>query len=199
MNVAQAMYFLGASFSGIEMVVSRWPKSPFWYRNLCFGIEILNSFVQHLNCLGINPCVCALFWASTSCKLAAKKISIPKRRSKNLHTPKKTSRYQLKDSPVFFCIAFSVVKSLVMALVGLKQCSFLPQKRQFETWCPFHAYPPPPPSTRISPQTPSRPSVCPPLLGDPPPGILYRQPQISFCRRVYRFEHPLLQARKLLL
>ena len=59
-------------FFGIEMsffVVSRWPKSPFRYRDLFFAIEILHCVAQHLDCLlpGINLCV--LFWASTSCKL----------------------------------------------------------------------------------------------------------------------------------
>ena len=45
--------------------MSRWPKSPFWYRDLFFGIEILHSADQHLDRLlpGINPCM--LFWAST--------------------------------------------------------------------------------------------------------------------------------------
>ena len=37
--------------------------------------------------------------------VGGQKISILKRRSKNLDTPKKTSRYQLKESPVlFFCM-----------------------------------------------------------------------------------------------
>ena len=40
----------------VFFVVSRWPKSPFWYRDLFFGIEILHSVVQHLDRLlpGIN-------------------------------------------------------------------------------------------------------------------------------------------------
>ena len=52
--------------------VSRWPQSPFWYRDLLFAIEILHSVAQHLDHLlpGINLCV--PFWASTSCKLEVK-------------------------------------------------------------------------------------------------------------------------------
>ena len=82
------MFFLGASFFGIEFfsVVSRWPKSPFWYRDLFLDIEILHSVGQHLDRLlpGIN--LCLLFWASISFKLESKKMSIPERRSKNLDT-----------------------------------------------------------------------------------------------------------------
>ena len=39
-------------------MVSRWPKSPFWYRDI-FGIEILYCVVQHRDRLlpGMNPCV----------------------------------------------------------------------------------------------------------------------------------------------
>ena len=53
-------------------MVSRWTKSPFWYRDLFFGIEIRHSVVQHLDRLlpGLNLCV--LFWASTSCELEVK-------------------------------------------------------------------------------------------------------------------------------
>ena len=91
----------GASFFGIEM-------SFLWYRGglsllfgveIFFGMEILHSVVQHLDRFlpGINLCV--LFGASKSCQFEVKKISILKRRSKNLDTPKKTSRYQLKESP----------------------------------------------------------------------------------------------------
>ena len=71
-------------------MVSRWPKSPFWYRDLFFGIEILYSVVQHLYrpLLGINLSV--LFWASTSCKVEVKE---------DLDTEKKIekSRYLKKD------------------------------------------------------------------------------------------------------
>ena len=47
---------------GIEIsffVVSRWPKSPFWYRDFVLGIEILRSVVQRRDRLlpGMNPCV----------------------------------------------------------------------------------------------------------------------------------------------
>ena len=87
-----SLFEMGASCFDIEMVffvVLRWPKSPFWYRDLFFGIEILHSVVQHLDRLlpGINLCV--LFWASTCCKLEVqksryqkedRKISIPKKR-----------------------------------------------------------------------------------------------------------------------
>ena len=43
-------------------MVSSWPKSPFWYQDLFFGIEILHSVVQHLDRLlpGINLCVLLL-------------------------------------------------------------------------------------------------------------------------------------------
>ena len=59
-------------YRDVFFVVSRWPKSPFRYRDLCFGIEILYSVVQHLYrpLLGINLSV--LFCASTSCKLEVK-------------------------------------------------------------------------------------------------------------------------------
>ena len=97
-----ALFPAGASFLGIEM-------SFLWYRgglSLLFGIEI--SFLvsrfcilfQHLDRLlpGINPCV--LFGPRHPVNWRSKRISIPKRRSKNLDTPKKTSRYQLKESPL---------------------------------------------------------------------------------------------------
>ena len=53
---------MGVSFCwyrDVFCVVSRWPKSPFWYRDLVFGIEILHSVVQYLDrlLLGINLCV----------------------------------------------------------------------------------------------------------------------------------------------
>ena len=74
-------------------MVSRWPKSPVWYRDLLFGIEILHSVVQHLDRLppGIN--LCALFWASTSCKLEV---------IEDVDTEKKTekTRYLTKDVPI---------------------------------------------------------------------------------------------------
>ena len=103
LNISETTEKKGGSFFGIEMsffVVSSRPKSPFWYRDLFLGIEILHSIAHHLPRLlpGINWCM--LFWASTSCKLEVKEISIPKRRSKNLDTPTKTSRYQLKESPL---------------------------------------------------------------------------------------------------
>ena len=109
----QTPSFAGESFSGIEIffVVSRRPKSPIWYRDLYFSIEILHSVVQHLDYLGINPCV--LFWASTSYKLEVKRISIPKRRSKNLDTRKKTSRYQLKESPEFRNLQCTILFDIV--------------------------------------------------------------------------------------
>ena len=75
---------------GVFFVVSRWPKSPFWYGDLFFGIEILHFVVQHLECLvpGIN--LCMLFWASTSCKVEVKE---------DLDTGKKIakSQYLKKD------------------------------------------------------------------------------------------------------
>ena len=71
-------------------MLSRWPKSPFRYRDLFFGIEILHCVAQHLDRLlpGINLCV--LFWASTSCKLEVRE---------DLDTEKKieTSRNLKKD------------------------------------------------------------------------------------------------------
>ena len=77
-------------YRDVFLVVSRWPKSPFWYRDLLFGIEILYSVVQHLYrpLPGINLSV--LFWASTSCKVEVKD---------DLDTEKKIekSRYLKKD------------------------------------------------------------------------------------------------------
>ena len=97
-------------------VVSRWPKSSFWYRDLFFGIEILHSVVQHLDRLlpGINPC--ALLGPRHPVKWRSRRISIPKRRSKNLDTPKKTSRYPLKESPknIFWEFPDLVVLNLVV-------------------------------------------------------------------------------------
>ena len=80
---------------------SRWPKSPFWHRDLFFGIEILHSAVQHLDRLlpGINLCV--LSWASTSGKLVVKEdLDTEKKIEKSLYL-KETSRYQPKESPVW--------------------------------------------------------------------------------------------------
>ena len=103
---------MGASlfwYRNVIFVVSRWPKSPFWYRDLFWGIEILHSAVWHWDRLppGINPC--ALFGASTSCTLETNQISIPKRRSKNLDTKKKTSRRQLKESPDFIWLPSALI------------------------------------------------------------------------------------------
>ena len=92
----------GASFFGIEM-------SFFWYRgglSLLFGIEI--SFLVSRFCILLFSIYIVLFLGSNCpcffgprhpVKWRSKKISIPKRRSKNLDTQKKTSRYQLKESP----------------------------------------------------------------------------------------------------
>ena len=81
-------------------MVSRWPKSPFGHQDLFSGIDILQSVVQHLDCLlpGINQCV-PFFWGSTSCKMEVKEDLVTKKKIKNLDTPKKTSRYQLKEFP----------------------------------------------------------------------------------------------------
>ena len=71
-------------------MVSRWPKAPFGYRDLFFGIEILHSVVPHLDRLlpGIN--LSMFFGASTSCNLEVKE---------DLDTEKKIekSRYRKKD------------------------------------------------------------------------------------------------------
>ena len=81
-----------------------------------FGIEILHSLVQHLDRLlpGINLYV--LFWASTSCKLEVKKISVPKRRSQKCRYPKKdisilTKRVTplLRDDPKMTTTTFEFV------------------------------------------------------------------------------------------
>ena len=90
------------SLFGIEM-------SFLWYQgglSLLFGIEI--SFL-----VSILHSVCSASRSSSSwdqpvraflgldiLQIGGQKISIPKRRSKNLDTPKKTSRYQLKESPL---------------------------------------------------------------------------------------------------
>ena len=75
-------------YRDVFFVVSRGPKSPFWHRDLLFGIETPRSSSS-----GINPCVdfqpVRAFWDSTSCKLEVKKsryrkedrkITIPQRR-----------------------------------------------------------------------------------------------------------------------
>ena len=82
-------------------MVSRWPKSPFWYRDLFLGIEILQCVVQHLDRLlpGINLCV--LFWASTSYKLEVREDLDTQKKIEKSRYLKKTSRYQLKESPDF--------------------------------------------------------------------------------------------------
>ena len=51
--------FFGNSSFFVYFVVSRWPKSPFWYRDLFLGIEILHSVVQHRDrpLSGMTPCV----------------------------------------------------------------------------------------------------------------------------------------------
>ena len=64
----------GASFlvSRCLFVLSRWPSSPFWYRDLflvsrfCILLFSIQSRLLH----GISLCV--PFWASTSCKLEVK-------------------------------------------------------------------------------------------------------------------------------
>ena len=88
-------------YRDVFFVASRWPKSPFWYRDLYFGIEILYSVVQHLYrpLLGINPSV--LFWASTSCKVEVKVLDDldTEKKIEKYRYLKKTSRYQLKESP----------------------------------------------------------------------------------------------------
>ena len=63
--------------------------SRFW--TLLFDIEIVFFLGSTRACF---------FGLDISCKLEVKKISIPKRRSKYLDTKKKTSRYQLKESPL---------------------------------------------------------------------------------------------------
>ena len=87
-------------------MVSRWPKSAFWYRDLFFGIEILHSVVQHLDrpLLGINLYV--PFWASTSCKLevkedldAEKKIEKSRDLKKDISIPtKRVTRFKTRVS-----------------------------------------------------------------------------------------------------
>ena len=93
-------------YRDVFFVVSRWPMSPFWYRDLLFGIEI--SFLVSRFCiLLIQPldhllpwiCLCLFVGPRHPVHWRSKQISIPKRRSKNLDTKKKTSRYQLKESP----------------------------------------------------------------------------------------------------
>ena len=99
-----APIFEGCVFFGIEM--------PFlWYRgglSLLFGIEI--SFLVSRFCIMLFS-IYIVFFLESACpcfsgprhpvKWRSKKISIPKRRSKHLDTQKKTSRYQLKESPIF--------------------------------------------------------------------------------------------------
>ena len=88
-------------FFGIEM-------SFLWYRggrSLPFGIEI--PFLVSRFCILLFSVWIVSFLGSThACffgprrpAIGGQEISIPKRRSKNLDTPKKTSRYQQKESP----------------------------------------------------------------------------------------------------
>ena len=106
-----------ASCFGIEMfflMVSRWHKSAFWYRDF-FGIEILHSHSVAQNrdrlLAGRNPLVCVCVWASTSCTLEAKK-KIPTKEIENLDTKKDISiptnfqRVTPKNQPEFFCLKF---------------------------------------------------------------------------------------------
>ena len=91
-------------------MASRWPKSPFWYRDLFFGIEILHSVVQHLDRLlpGINQCV--PFWASTSCKMEVKEdLDTKKKIEKSRYFKKDISMPTKRDKAVFEASIFGRV------------------------------------------------------------------------------------------
>ena len=84
--------FCGIEVAQVSFSVSR---SFFWYRDsalCCSALRPSSSWDQPLR----------VFGDSTSCTLEVKEISILKRRSKNLDTKIKTSRYQLKESPLFY-------------------------------------------------------------------------------------------------
>ena len=81
-----------------------------WYRgglSLLFGIELfflvsrfcILLFSIYIVVLLGSTCAC-FFGPRLPVNWRLKKISILRRRSKNLDTPKKTSRYQLKESPL---------------------------------------------------------------------------------------------------
>ena len=85
------LFFWGCVVFGIEM-------SFLWYGgglSLLFGIEISFWYQDSALCCSASRSSSSrdqpmrAFWASSSCKLEVKKISIPKRRSKNRDTPKR--------------------------------------------------------------------------------------------------------------
>ena len=65
-------------------------------RGLFFGIEILHSVVQY-RALSSRDQPVRAFLGLDILQIGGRIILIPKRRSKNLDTPKKTSWYQLKE------------------------------------------------------------------------------------------------------
>ena len=100
-----------------------------WYRggrSLLFGIEI--SFLVSRFCILLFSIYIVLFLGSTCLcffgprhpvKWRSKKISIPKRRPKNLDTLKKTSRYQLKESPDVKGLLILVIRELSFGRVSV--------------------------------------------------------------------------------
>ena len=81
--------FIFIWYRGVFSVVSRWPKSPFWYRDLLFWYRdsAFSCSASTSSSSWDQPVL--FFWASTSCKLEVKQISIPNRSSKTFHTTKR--------------------------------------------------------------------------------------------------------------
>ena len=102
--------FLFSCLNKKRVHLFRIEMSFLWYRgglSLLFSIEIsfsvsrsLHSVVQHLDCLLPRINQCALFGASTPCKMEVKEDLDTTKKIKNLNTPQKTSQYQLKESPI---------------------------------------------------------------------------------------------------
>ena len=91
-------------YRDVFFVVSRRPMSlpllvsrSFLASRFCI---LLFSLYRSSSSVLINPCV--LFWASTSCKLELKEDLDTEKKIEKSRYPKKTSRYQLKESPDFF-------------------------------------------------------------------------------------------------
>ena len=78
-------------FCGIEMsfvVVSRWPKSAFWYRDLFWGYRDSAFCCSASRSTSSSDQPVRVFWPQHPVRWRSQRISIPKRRSKNLKTQK---------------------------------------------------------------------------------------------------------------
>ena len=70
-----------------------------------FGIEILHSVVRHRDRLLHGKNLCMFFWASISRNLEVKEDLNIKQKIEKSRYQKKTSGYQLKESPVFYGVS----------------------------------------------------------------------------------------------